>query len=392
MQKSLTITKCGGVLSVYNVLTADQIIEHIAASQSDEMLRDNEELNNELKSLLATISDPLTIHTELNSYEVELTGQKLANWIQPLHFEKNLNSAIDSLEAVEKLIKEIKELVLISISLNSIENDIENKPNRYRIHKELVKNLELVKSLKNLEFKLSKKIIDLIEYTKASKIGAKVLFGLDEEQFEYSGGLPGLSKIRESLRKLLLKYRTIRKSDQELVVPISLKKAKNKSKNWLIDKWTDESNQRENKDGLKQGTIEFDLSLYSDIETLKYQRIRKVGIQVVDYNALLLQKASDTEKRNPQDYWNITLSDMDNGVKLGESALSRYVPLKPILFKCIQSGIQNNNIEWSSSNSLLNFNANRKWKLEINEESHIGTKRENIRDIIIHFHLSAIRS
>jgi len=175
----------------------------------------------------------------LPGVEAAYTRRELAPWIRPFHFELNLNSALDALDDSESLLNDIRTLNLVRLQINhekaTIPASDADAKNR---HEATVGDLALSEYNKNLRVRLTQRIIDLIEYTKAARYGAKVLFGIESNELTYeSDNNVAVSTFRESLRRLLESYRGIVAKDQELVIPISLRHAKAKNSQPLVPRW-----------------------------------------------------------------------------------------------------------------------------------------------------------
>jgi len=344
----------------------------------------------------------LTVPLDLTCFETEITGKKLAPWIQPLNFEKNLNSAIDALEIVDRLLNEQRQTQLIKIQQNFIKGMLSNLPDHTYIdnHNDLSQYIDTEDFSKDLALRFSQKMIDLIEYTKAAKLGAELLFGIKPTDLEFHGGWVGISKIRESLRKLLEIYRQLIANEQEEIIPISLKKVKNDSDIYLVKEWHDDGKQNKERGprvGLCYDTLKFDLTQASALNKLKNQRIRRLGIQIIDATSLMIsvvQFKKGEEKRlkfyedyNHPNFWSITLSDESSGFPLGKNAFDKFL-IEPIKFSDVAGSRNTSSVSWSRYDALINFNPNRLWKMTIQSESHRGVKTSDIRDIILHIHIA----
>lgn len=327
---------------------------------------------------------------ELDSFETNITSKTIVDWIAPLQFERNLNEALDALEAADALLREERNRVLIEMQQNYIKAMLssETMSSELSKHNDLISDLEMEQYSNSINLRFAKKVIDLIEYTKAAKLGAKVLYGVNEPEFEYQGNEVGINKIRESLRSLLEISRNLDTQSQEIIVPVSLKSAKNTAGNYLIEKWDTDPENRHTNVSLKDNTLEFDLAQFESIKSLKFQRIRRIGIQILDKYSNTLQKSDGALLNNRDNYWNVVMTDADDGLSLGTSALSPKHKIKPIKFSDVAASRKLTDINWSRYSSIVNFNANRKWKIDVSEKSHHGISSEDILDIVVHFHIA----
>ncbi len=354
-----------------------------------ESIKEQNNVPNDLKQYISSFCDKLTIEAETQGSESEITGTRIANWIEPLHFEINLNEALDALEGLDVLMKEIRNHKLIYTRNNYFTHMFkQNAPDsdEFKLHKKLVEKLELDSIYDNLWNRWGIKYLDLNEYTKAAKLGAKLLFNIENSQIEYRGSdLEIVNQIRESLRSLLLEYEQILKKNQEIIVPVSLKFSINKNNNSLVEKWTDTAGERDPKDGLKQTVLKFDLNDFSEICDLKYQRIRNIGVQILDHQSLYSMLGDNEDTRHPN-FWNMRLEDKGEGFPLGNRISSDSYRLSPILFYNTSA----KEITWSRNNTIINLNANRKWELTIIPNSHNNAPLDTVRDIVIHFELAII--
>lgn len=328
---------------------------------------------------------------ELNSYETTLSPKKIPDWIEPLHFERNLNEALDALEAAESLLREDQSRKLIAIQQNYIKGMLKTSETEAELqqHNILSEGINLEKYRSSISLRFSKKVIDLLEYTKAAKVGANILYGIPASDLEYQGQEKGINRIRESLRMLLEMSRKLDKYSQEIVIPISLKAAKNNAGNYLVEKWGIDPEKRATDIPLKYNLLEFDLNEYKQISELKFQRIRGIGVQIIDkFSNTFYQPADGIVRNESSRYWNVEILDNDRGVPLGPSAFAEKHVIGPIKFANIAASINLTDISWSRYPSLINFNANRKWTIKIHDKSHVLTSSEEILDIVIHFHIA----
>ncbi|MCG8342039.1 MAG: hypothetical protein MI684_04290 [Chlorobiales bacterium] len=366
------------------------------ALQNGLLTEEENEVFSELAStteMLGNYSPPDYMRIETSSYETVVTGKNLPKWIQPLQFEKNLNAALDAVDACDALMVEIRNYRLakvqhnfISGMLRSLDDDQSALKEHLRILSDEISNLEY---FDNLATRLGNRLIELVEYTKAVKLGGRILFGFDESSMEYSGGFKGVAKIRESLRNILFEYRKIASLDQEVVVPISLKQAKNSAGNYLVKSWSDNPTERSRNVDLTKRELEIDLSLYSDISNLSFQRIRRIGVQVIDKESGMVPKPDEaTVSTLHPNFWSITVQDDSDGVRLGSSATADKFKFKPVVLKNVAGSRSSLAISWSKLNSLTNVNANRRWKVKIGDTSNIEKSASDIHDIVLHFHLA----
>ncbi|MEQ9404798.1 MAG: hypothetical protein RIM99_14495 [Cyclobacteriaceae bacterium] len=348
-------------------------------------------------SLINYVNSALSKLTQVagyNGFEMELTGPNLAEWIRPLHFEDNLQDAINALEAVERAKKEVLELGLIKLHINQMEAMLEaNELTGTAYHdqyKEILGGLEIEQFEENINIRYTKKIIDLVEFSKAAKLGAKLLFGITEESIDADSSRGEINRIRESLRNLLEAFREIEKKDQEVIIPISLKQAKSKAGPFLVSEWHgDPGDDRTLNSGLNRKLLEFDLTDYEELNQLSNQRIKRIGIRVVDLFTVEIPRGAGESILFHPALWNVEIQDDNNGYALGESSLESY-KINPIHFKNIHGNADPNGIVWSRYDSIVNINANRRWKLQVNSTSHNGRPSTDVRDIVLYFHLATL--
>jgi|GEM_PF-4455061 len=355
------------------------------------------------KSVVSERLSSAKLDTYNEVWESQLTGTDIPRWILPLQFEKNLNSALDSLNALDGLLKEYREILFKEIQNNFVAGMLSDRPDEEYLlkHKQLSEGLNVEASKHSLERRLAHCLIDLIEYSKASKIGAKVLFNIslsEIEKFPHDEKPKGLSFIRETLRRLLISFRKINNKEHTTTVSLSLKRSKTKNDKWLCSEWANDD--RNWKTGLKEHVLQFDLSQSSQFDDLASPRIRRIGLQIIDSWSGRKRFNEGANRFNfhihyPQS-WSLVLQDEADGILLGEEADSAKHLIDDTTFKSVVGTREPNVISWSNQGSILNISPIRKWSLEVSKMSSLNVptipKKSDdpyeLLDIYVHFDLS----
>lgn len=322
---------------------------------------------------------------EIDTYETNLTSKKIVPWINPLLFHKNLNTAIDCLESYENLLA--KELSLISylVTNNFYSSNLKNINGDIKTHNELLKIDNIEKIIKTLNYRKVKKVFDLIEYTKASKLGGNLLFGINNI---YNNDLIGIHRIREDLRSLLIESKVLGTKTQETIIPISAKFTKDVNNAFVVKeleiiKYEKFTKRADLKSTINSKSIIFDMTNHSILEKIGNSQLLRIGIEVIDDYAC---RTEDELKDWGKSYWNFELEDGENGFKLSNK-LGDNRQIENTLFNNVQ-GSKQGKVIWSNNDSLTNINCNRKWKLNL--LGNTLTDIHNIKDILLHFHISYI--
>lgn len=334
--------------------------------------------------------------------EAGLTGAGLPRWIKPLAFESNLNKALDALTALEALLTENRNRKLFKIQDNFTSAMLKSldDPDALQSHIKMSKSFQGDGYKENLELRIVKKFVDLVEYTKAAKLGAYVLFNIDYIDMEASPSLSGLSVIREGLRSLLITYRRISNKDREIIIPISLKNAKSNDQYIVPFCETNDEGARPIELGLEKDQLEINLKDYSPISELKFARIVRIGIRAIDvYSGQSTEVGPSRDDKLDgnfrhdnyatahQHFWNMTLADTSGGVRYNSEPSPPKYTFEPIPFDNVPGSRKLNEISWSKDGAILNVNPDRKWLLKIGNTSLHNSPKKSILDIILHFHL-----
>lgn len=348
----------------------------------------------DLKTFFRSFSERLTIITDAEGYEVSITGNKMPAWIRPLHFEQNLNSAIDALEAVEELKREELEHTMLNFHLNYYDQYFTKNKGKgdvnFKKYKEHLSETNLSGKKENLSLRLLQKIFELIEYTKAAKWGAKKVFGIESEDIEYSGSFTCVNKIRESLRLLLNKQKEIQKNDQDIIIPISLKQTKIDDDTWLVPRWARENvpdatdKQRHPREPLGITRFDFLLNEVPAIRELKNARLRRVGVQVVDSKSLTPHNANDSEDASHANIWGLSLFDIYGKIHFEDNVIKEYLEMSYYTPANKNAGV----ITWNTDDGIVNMKPASRWILTLNPKSHTGAVYTSVRDIILYFHVT----
>jgi len=372
-----------------------QISDRFNATNSD--FTPDPKTNIRIRSLLDKHKSQLGINADLEGYESTITGVNLPRWIQPLHFERNLNLALDALKNCEHLIGEMRSLDLALINENYIRSQLQSGGDgNIASHNEIVKRLNLEDYRENIALRFSKQYIDLIEFSKAARLGGQVLFNFDYTGFEVSTDLKGLSRIREFLNQLLDEYRIVQKDETETVIPISLKYAKNNANNLLCDKWEKDGRPNGDNDpktttGLDHSDIRLNLKNYTPLAELDTPRIRRVGFTVLDKNGGI-SGLSDGKTSFDQfrQLWDIQVSDESNGIRLGQSATSPKMQLQKMVCRNVEGTRDLKNVAWVQNKDILNVDPRRSLKVSVKEKSHnfLNSRALEIYDIIMYLHVA----
>ena len=331
----------------------DGLFAYMAGITSDQPIDLPETLTVDDVQLIQSHFKSLTVPIELSAYEASISSAAMPAWISPLHFERNLNNAIDALEAVEAILGEIRALGLTRINLNFIaaqlnvaqttdsdQSDPQDLPAEApQSHRDLSDSLQLDAYEQNIRVRLIKRAFDLVEYTKAAKLGAQLLFQIEPEATDPVDSFQGVNRIRESLRSLLEEYRSISNRDRESTFAISLKHAKDAVGKYLVTKWAEaQTEDRKANLGLTEGTLEFDLSQYPPLAGLQNLRCVRIGVQIVDkVSCFAPTVGAESQQHN---YWQATLSDSSGGIKLGKVRLQSGLSSSQSCFETLKRAIQ----------------------------------------------------
>lgn len=374
-------------------LSEDEIISLVKNVRTNSNYNTFENIPIEIKKEIESYQKNRTMQIDLDGHEAEITGRNLVDWINPLHIERNLSNAIDALEDVERLHKEERDIIVMKTQLHLTRRLIDKSGagsnEEVTKHDALANDLKLEGLALNISVRKTKRLLDLYEYSKAVKLGAKVLHGVEINDIDEPGQqIQGVTKIRTSLRAVIEAYRKISMNENEMVIPISLKHSKNDAENWLVP-WNEP---RHDQSSLAQESIEFDLSLFPKIQELQYQRILRVGFQVLDktsYRTIAGGPGNTVGISQFPNFWDITFSDKSDGYKLGASASASKHVIKPLkLYDVLGGNSPSSNIIWATNSSIINVNANRRWELKI-KKSHVNTPISDIYDIIVYFHIAS---
>ena len=334
----------------------------------------------------------LSTNVDARGIEADMTGTNIPAWVQPLHFEKNLNAALDALDALEGMVAEYHALILAEIQKNHILSEFKLNPQYSNDERYLLQHIELSKlvdfeKLKNTHLlRVSQKTVDVVEYAKAAKAGCRILFlhEVDEVPDEDADNI--LFSIRKPLRELVEWYRLEVKNEQQSIIPIGLKAAKNLDDTYLIHTW-----QR----GQDRGTSRYLESDVLDIDLTNYgfpdsNRIVRVGASVLDWQSRLLQEPN-TLMEHPRS-WSLEISDNSGGKKLGRNLEDPEGPVHDVrrsILSHVSGSRTLTNISWVNNESIKNVNADRKWQLKVNS-AHDGSPADSgsIYDITLFFHIA----
>lgn len=355
------------------------------------------ELENEVESLIGTYrTSDEGYKIDLSCYETQISGNSLASWVKPLAFENNLNHAIDALATVDVLLSDYIKNQLVHVQDNFIRGFLSNQSNPsededfLEQHATLFKTLNLDERKESIELRLAHSIIDLIEYTKAAKLGAKLVFDIDPEAVEYDGSQQGITKIRESLRALTIAYRKLSKIQADIIVPVSLQRGKRTHEgfeprfNGLVSGVMGEQSWYPNNRPIEGSNLDtkklsFRLMDYGPITRLGKHRLKRVGIQIRDKNF------NSDDIKIPH-YRSFKLS-CETPYKLGDTD-SGELEFKTLEFNNVPSTIHANQITWSGYPEVENINVDREWSLEVCDD-HLfkDDSYKDIEDIILFFRL-----
>lgn len=341
------------------------------------------------KKLFKNYYRNLTVGIDNSTIESQLTSNNTYPWVNTLLFHKNLNLAIDYLNDYEVL-KE-KELSLLSYLMtdNYIKSSLKEDIQAHDYHNSLVENDNIEDTVKTLNYRKIKKIFDLIEYTKASKRGGKLLYGIDNI---YNHELKGIHRIREDLRNLLYTVKKIEKNRQETVLSVGARGTKDSNGEYIV-KNLESLTSRVVLEKLTSVSLIFDMKRHSFFERIDNNQIINIGIEVIDDYACKLQEITNPPHENQlklysQRYWGITLEDNSNGLKISNVIDDRH-NVNKTFYNNITGG-KNQKIIWANNETLINVNANRKWEVKINSSTIPDSSA--VFDIILHFHISFINS
>lgn len=364
-----------------SLVAGDQLVEDDTPSQA----------------VLETDYDLRGLLSALDCFETQTTGFRMPGWIAPMQLESNLNSALDALSVAESLSAEVQNTRFMRVQNNFIDGMLwtpEQETARNK-HVELSSAIDLDGRLRNLVLRLKQKTSEAIEFSKAAKLGALLIFGIQAQSLVSPPSFDGLSALRESLRKLHYKYRDLMKSKNETVIPVNLKLQRYDigDDDYIVHTWggSGESDRGWNT-GLTDTDLEFNLARVSKFNSFKNQRIRRIGVLVSDRKSGLVHGGDAVEKRPYPEFWTVRLHDNDGGIPLGSQSSSgsnsRLINIKTVEFGDVAGTRNPRAISWSLGDGYINVNPNRRWRLEIEGESSRKEPLRQIREITLFFHIA----
>ncbi|MDC0660906.1 hypothetical protein N6L27_23115 [Leisingera sp. SS27] len=329
--------------------------------------------------LLVDLPISSEVKSEISSYHADLSSQpviilgrlddpalthRVVSWISVLHFERNLGNALDAMTACEAA---LAQLLNVQVMYSQLQDGLA-----------LSEQKQLVELLKDT---FIRKRLELFEYTKAVKIGLSVCAGYTFPNLEPDLNLPSSKKTLLSISDWT---RTFLRQDTETVIPVSAKHAQN-SLGQHVSNWkTDLVAPRENADPLQTDLLELNLNQMPEFMNQENfrRRILGVGISVIDKSSLA---APSNAERPHRDRWNMVLRDVSGGVKISPT---HFETLPDIPF----NGAGGYEIVWSRTEKIINFSPDRKWEIKVPSRSLLGKGKDEIQDIIVHFHVAEQRT
>lgn len=365
-----------------NILTEDKIFE-ILQNSSISSIHNSDSLDKNQIKLFNNYYSSLSKEVSYDIFEIALTDKKIQEWINVLYFQKNLDMAIEALDSYDDL--ESRELELLSYdtdncfydSIFKVDADFKKKRDN------LIKNSKLEDIRSTLNYRKTKKLFDVIDYSKAVKIGGEILF--DIKKSDYESDEKYVSKIREELREILRIYQIKLGKQQTATISTSLNFTKDKNGQWISSMSKEDATRGKLNTQITDNYFEFDISTLDILTRIPKHRLLKVGIEVVD-NIGISAEATRLSEYTP--YWNFDLSDKNNGVEI---SINNTHQIKDTLFTGVQGG-RDSRIIWSNNESLINVNFDRKWGITIlgcNIDNPKIQKKDRFQvlDIVLHFHV-----
>ena len=328
--------------------------------------------------------------TDRAQYEVQLSSgpRNIPEYISKLHIERNLNMAIDCLDAVDKLLAEYrayKQNEVVRNYIKAVLEDIDSDEASEQ-HEALVQELNLNEYLENHTIRLGHKIVDLLDYLAAVEYGHTALFKTPAPS-EPAIELGPLARTREVIRHYLLAFKELKTREREKIITISLKCALNVKGAPLASGW----GKRDSGGTLAKNNSCFDLCLYEltkDVDA----RINRIGVTIIDKESGMRRAPSKTANPDCLKHRNIKIQYDGNGTSEyapEDSRAAQAHTLGQIDFGSVPGTWGPNNITWATSSALLNSPLRKKWKLLIEKEGIVQyVFNRNVQDILVHFHVS----
>lgn len=189
----------------------------------------------------------------------------IPSWVNPLRFDRFLESAIGALDAAESFLNELRNSHLADLHARWLSRALHDDPDAQRVAAALVGP----EYREHLHRRLAHRLADLRLYVRACELGAARLFGASVDPVEATS----LHELRDRLRGLAAIHREWVAVESQRVTVISLRKT-------VPEVW-----HKDWKSGLK--TREFTTRLHG---FPLQARIIRMGVQVIDRNSGLLHR------------------------------------------------------------------------------------------------------
>ncbi|WP_047515708.1 hypothetical protein [Vibrio harveyi] len=314
------------------------------------------------------------------SVEIDLSGDNLPEWLNPLDFAGNLNSAIIALDSVETLSNAHRALRNSYIALLTSLDDQQLTMYKTEIEKRYDEQTH------EIDVQLKKKIVMLASYSKAAKLGFKYQLDIDALADVNDGNesTNDLAIIRDGLQNLRDQYRKIEARLRPTVIPVSLRFAakKDPQPQYLLgsDILPIETENRNKIDTTAEAfglhSFEVDLTELEQFKSLhsNWLWIRQIGIEIHEIGL--------TQSTIPN---YITAIIEKAGAPDLYSGASEYRCDK-IAFNDIYSTPKEPSVSWSRNTSVIGIDPRTTWKVGIKKNS-MRVAETKILDVILYFNV-----
>lgn len=319
--------------------------------------------------------------------DITLSGAVIRKDINPLDFAANLNTAIVLSDNVQKLVQADHalqdNLIRLKASLQTMQDEV-------GLGNDLI--ARTIYQRQNITMQCERVIAELLQYTKASRVGLKTLLDISDAR-QPNPRLTDFQNLKESLHRLREHYREKETKISDHIIPVSLKFAKKKDGAYIItdNQLNLDSTGRHGASTYfknEKTSFSIDLSecqtftnILSDTDILW---IRDIGAQVHLESASQTPTAIDT----------LSLSiKPTGGVKLkGVANIGHHVGQKMLLTGCLNTNAEAKPT-WSGSPSIIGFSPTRKWELNLHADSLLSSPLRGsestgkLLDVTLYFHV-----
>ena len=313
-----------------------------------------------------------------HGYEAEIAGPNLPDWINPLAFDTNLAGAVAALSELDVLLADYSDITHLQQRTAFYKKTIPSE--EWDEFEKITETIDYGGQRNTLVLRTSKKIEELLHYTKAAKLGAHLLYGFSPASMEFDDNSVGLERIRESLRILSNRYRRALTKYSRTTIKVSLKHMRNSDGTRISEAFTSEGATT----FIDQLTPVFDLSDCRDFSGYTKVFINDIAVQVVD------KAASETSNPRtlPAAGWHLRLESEANTIRLGEADDAPEYTLPKLLFSSVLGDYDGDTTVAARNPRIIGIDPRRKWQLEVAKQSNrdnAADSENGIYDIILHF-------